>query len=454
MIAALSPHPGTLAGQLLLAALALFGHAALWIALLNRIHGFALPCRLLKSTQALILPLVPAAVAAFFLWTWHLHHEQGPVYAIEETISALATPARHSWWLAGYVALCWGYGAVVLGRWTRVRLAPAVPALLSNHTQHLDVAEQLGHRPVAGLKTRIMCRLPGNDLLRLDVNEKRLVLPQLPPELDGLAIAHLSDLHYTGRLTADFYHFVVDRANELEADLIAVTGDILDKPACLEWLAPTLGRLRAPHGAYFVLGNHDKRMRDVPAIRRTLTEAGLVDLAGRWQALELRGANVLLAGNEHPWFGPRPRAEDCPLPLVGHRAAGFIPAQEPIGTRDAQAEGDPNDDPPTNAATDEPPLLKILLSHSPDQIGWARRHGFDLLLAGHNHGGQIRLPLIGPIVSPSLYGVRYASGLFHEPPTLMHVSRGIAGVPPIRIQCPPELTRLVLVRGSSSGDAA
>ena len=93
---------------------------------------------------------------------------------------------------------------------------------------------------------------------------------------------------------------------------------------------------------------------------------------------------------------------------------------------------------------EENPVLRILLSHSPDQLAWAREQGFQLMLAGHNHGGQIRLPMIGPIVTPSLHGVKYASGVFDESPTVMHVSRGISGDQPLRWNCPPELTRVVL----------
>jgi hypothetical protein len=69
------------------------------------------------------------------------------------------------------------------------------------------------------------------------------------------------------------------------------------------------------------------------------------------------------------------------------------------------------------------------------------------MLAGHNHGGQIRLPWLGALISPSWYGWRYAGGLYHEPPTLLHVSRGIAAKHPIRLNCPPELALLILRRG-------
>ena len=66
------------------------------------------------------------------------------------------------------------------------------------------------------------------------------------------------------------------------------------------------------------------------------------------------------------------------------------------------------------------------------------------MLAGHMHGGQIRFPIIGPIVGPSYYGVRYSGGVYYVKPTLLHVSRGVSGVQTLRIHCRPELTKLVL----------
>jgi len=88
--------------------------------------------------------------------------------------------------------------------------------------------------------------------------------------------------------------------------------------------------------------------------------------------------------------------------------------------------------------------LRLLLSHSPDQIWWARKHGVTLMLAGHTHGGQGRLPLAGPILGPSLHGSRFASGDFYLPPTTMHVTRGLCGTHLIRINCRPELSLLTL----------
>jgi len=70
------------------------------------------------------------------------------------------------------------------------------------------------------------------------------------------------------------------------------------------------------------------------------------------------------------------------------------------------------------------------------------------MLAGHNHGGQIRLPYLGALITPSFYGSRYSGGLYFEAPTLLHVSRGLAGIHSIRLNCPPELPLLILKRAS------
>jgi predicted MPP superfamily phosphohydrolase len=89
-------------------------------------------------------------------------------------------------------------------------------------------------------------------------------------------------------------------------------------------------------------------------------------------------------------------------------------------------------------------IFRRLLSHTPDNLSWARRQGVDLMLAGHNHGGQVLLPAIGPVYSPSVNGCRYSSGVFSSDPTLMFVGRGLSGKHPLRIGATPEVSRLVL----------
>ena len=89
----------------------------------------------------------------------------------------------------------------------------------------------------------------------------------------------------------------------------------------------------------------------------------------------------------------------------------------------------------------------LLVSHTPDNFHWAARQGYDLVLSGHTHGGQVRLPIVGPIYAPSLHGTRYASGTFYRGSTLLHVSRGLSGIHPLRWFCRPEISLLTLQAG-------
>jgi uncharacterized protein len=311
--------------------------------------------------------------------------------------------ARGPGWLT-YAVICCPAAALAIPYWLIPKLRQRTPAaLVANETTLVDVEQRVGFRPLHGWRTTWLGHVPGNQILQIAVQRKRLALPDLPKELAGLKIAHLSDLHMTGQLGREFYDCVVDLTNDWKPDLIAITGDILEKEQCLPWISPTLGRLRAPDGKFFVVGNHEMRLRDVGELRLLLTEAGYMDLGSRSEVQSIRGCEVLLAGIELPWFGHEPR----------------------------------------NLATSA--ALRILLSHSPDQLAWARSREFDLMLAGHTHGGQIRLPLVGALIAPSWHGSYYAGGTYHEPPTLLHVSRGLAGIHPIRLNCPPELALLTLV---------
>jgi predicted MPP superfamily phosphohydrolase len=278
--------------------------------------------------------------------------------------------------------------------------------LLSNHSTYRNAAAELNRPLLHGVTGNVLGRVPGNEILKLEINEKTLRLPELPEELRGLSIVHLTDLHFTGRIDRAYFEYVVEEANRLEGDFVAVTGDLVDKAACLPWIPETLGRLRARCGVFGVLGNHDKRLRELESLRQIVRSSGVTLLGGRWIEAPLRGARVLLAGDELPWFGPGPDLRHAPAPDSAFR---------------------------------------ILLAHTPDRFFWAQENQFRLMLAGHNHGGQIRLPVLGPVVTPSRYGVKYSSGVFRENGTVMHVSRGVSGEHPLRFNCLPELTKLVLV---------
>jgi len=187
---------------------------------------------------------------------------------------------------------------------------------------------------------------------------------------------------------------------------VAVTGDVLDSPEHHRWIVPVLRRLRWRIAAFAVLGNHD-RWYDGHLVRRRLRRCDILPLGNTWRRLEVRGEPLLVIGNEGPWFGPPPDLSDCP-----------------------------------------PGVFRLCLSHTPDNMPWARRNAIDLMLAGHVHGGQVRLPLIGSVLVPSRYGRRYDCGTFDEPPTVLHVSRGLSGREPIRYNCRPEVCKLVLQPGA------
>jgi predicted MPP superfamily phosphohydrolase len=311
-----------------------------------------------------------------------------------------------------YLGVCWVAAAVAIAGWVwRVLLRRSPAVLRSDRTRSVELAHdstqlaasQTSHEEHAH---HFLVHLPGNEILKLDMTERAIVVPRLAPALDGLSIVHFSDSHLSGRVGKAYFQKAVHESNRMEPDLVAITGDLVDRSPQIDWIPDTLGRLRARYGVYFVLGNHDVRV-DTGRLRRVLEESGLVDLGGRWREIEIRGQPVVLAGNELPWLAPAADMSGCP-PRSGNGP------------------------------------LRIILSHSPDQLDWAQAQDADLLLAGHTHGGQIRFPLIGPILAPSREGVKYASGVFYAPPTIMHVTRGLSGLFPVRLKCPPEMAYLVL----------
>jgi uncharacterized protein len=389
---------------ILLACFALLGHAALWIGFVNRVHAVALHKYVAKVFSGLGYGLlIFPPLVALALW---LHSGQ-PLWDWLRDAAEIDL-------LWFYVVLCWVIAAMIIALWVYRRWLFRPPAQIqSQRTTVVNLSKGRSDPLAIGRWARIFTHFPGNQFLELAIEELEIALPRLSPQLDGLSMVHLSDLHITGQIAVDFFHDVVDRANALRPDIMVITGDIIDDIELIDWIPQTLGRLEAPLGVYFVLGNHDWFTGQTSLIRQVLTGTGLIDVAGRWQRLEMAGAEIVLAGNERPWFNPAPDLNKCP------------------------------------PRTPDELQLRLLLAHTPDCFRWACRGDFDLMLAGHTHGGQVRFPLIGPILSPSWRGVKYASGTFYSAPTLMHVSRGISAETPLRLNCRPELAKIVLRAGRS-----
>ena len=266
----------------------------------------------------------------------------------------------------------------------------------------IDVQAEVETNLVAAGPVLCWSRCGWNEVQKLEVNVKSILMDRLPAALHGMTITHFSDLHLTGKLGKAYFEFLMERVVSLNSDLVVVTGDIIDNPELLPWVEDLFASIAAPGNVYYVLGNHDIRNQSGDIVRQAMARAGCIDLGGKSVVREVQGHQVLLSGNEQPWIGNAP---DIPTRKVD---------------------------------------LRLAVVHTPDLFGWGQNHGFDLMLAGHAHGGQIRVPFVGPIVTPSRYGVRYASGVFYQRETTLHVTRGISGLQPIRYRCLPELTQLQL----------
>jgi hypothetical protein len=365
--------------------LLLVGHLSLFIVVTNVVHATGLTERALDLVDPILLGAL-LAIAGLIAW----HPVAGPW-------------STWPWMLRVYSLTCLATAVVGLPLTTLLRVGRRLPAGISGRASEIDLAEAEGKEALIGTgKYAWMLRLPGNESFRLKKVEWEVAIPSLPVEWDGLSVLHLTDLHFSPSFRRRFFEAVADEAAAWDADIVAFTGDLLDHDALHEWIVPVLSRLRGRLGTFAILGNHDLE-HDPRIIRQALGRAGFDDLEGRWVRLELEGGTLAIGGTSYPWG----------------------PTLDPRSMPEAD--------------------FRLLLSHTPDRFPGAARSGIDLILSGHNHAGQIRLPLIGPVFMPSLYSRRFDRGFFRSGRSLLYVSQGIAGKHPIRYgDCVPELTRIVL----------
>lgn len=248
---------------------------------------------------------------------------------------------------------------------------------------------------------------------RVAVERVSLALPRLAPAFDGYRIVHFSDLHMDGWMSPRRLKRIVDIANEQRPDAVAITGDFVTRSPFYSTahLAPLLvgplAELRAQDGVLAVLGNHDHRA-GAKAVRRALRDAGVVELDNRSRTVRRGDGGVLhVAGVDSSFTG----MDRLDLVLEGLPDGGCA----------------------------------LLLAHEPDFADKsAATRRFDLQLSGHSHGGQVRAPLLGPLLLPAL-GRRYPAGLYEVGGMRLYTNRG-AGVTLARLRafCPPEVTVFTL----------
>lgn len=375
------------------------GHAELWITLINRTHSYPIHEPLLKQIRhfhdilIVSFPLVLFSVVGFY----------APGVLRGGEWNQLPFLWKPIFLLCGLGFLGFLYSTL------RHLLSKTPRQQTEFHSEIIDIQKRSNQELINSGPYHYLAGLPFNQILTLEFSHKSFLLDRLPTDWDGLKILHLSDFHYSGTLKREFFREVCSIAQESQPDLVIFSGDLLDEMNCLDWLNETLGALEAPLGRYFILGNHDWDQQS-DQIRQTLVSKGWADIASQFVRIEHAGHRMLIAGTEFPWMGQRPEIKDSTV--------NAIPA--------AESE------------------FQLLVSHTPDNFHWAAGQGYDLMLSGHTHGGQVRIPIVGPVYSPSLHGTRYASGTFYRGRTLLHVSRGLSGIHPLRLFCRPEISLLTL----------
>lgn len=244
-----------------------------------------------------------------------------------------------------------------------------------------------------------------------DVTVERVVVPitRLPEALEGYRIVQLSDIHLYPITSLDRVKRAVAMANALKPDLAVLTGDYVWRNVeAIYDLAPALASLDARQGVYAALGNHDL-WADVEVVTQGFKEQSLPLLVNAGITLGTNSAPLYLAGLDDGWSG-RPDL---------HAALAGAPKGAPV----------------------------VLLLHEPDLADNMAADGrITLQLSGHSHGGQVRLPLTGPLVLPYL-GNKYDFGLYNVAGMWLYTNRGLGEISiPLRYNCAPEVTEITLVR--------
>ena len=246
-----------------------------------------------------------------------------------------------------------------------------------------------------------------------EITEAIFPLRNLYPSLHGFTIALISDIHSSFNMMKEDMEEYVQIVNALGCDMILVTGDFVNSTTEEVYpFAEAFSNLKAPFGIYGVMGNHDFFAPEPEVVAREVDACGVRLLRNDKTLITKNGGSFYLLGVDDVG-NPRRAEEKFSVAL-------------------------------SNATLEVP---KVLMVHRPYFLQQAAEKGFDLVLSGHTHGGQIVLANFGKIViAPASLASRYVWGKYSIGNTQMYVNRGIGTVGlPIRLNCPPEITRITLV---------
>lgn len=250
----------------------------------------------------------------------------------------------------------------------------------------------------------------------LQTAETALVSPALPPAFDGLRIVELADLH--GRVFGRGSRRLLAAVRRAEPDLICIDGDLFDEHTDLAMLPPLLRGLCAIAPVYYVTGNHEWRVPGLRGILAQMRACGVTVLQDDWRVLRRGEDALIVAGTDDP-CGPAERK--TPAELIADIRADAGEA-----------------------------AFLLLLAHRNDQLPQWSALGVQAVLAGHCHGGVVRLPFVG-----GLFGTdrrlfpAWDAGLYRQGETALYVSRGLGYTNVhFRLFNRPEVAVIVLRRGS------
>lgn len=252
----------------------------------------------------------------------------------------------------------------------------------------------------------------GTFIQRLDFRVREIEMPManLPEGLNGLRILQVSDIHRGPFLSDGELGRVIDAGRELRPHLAVVTGDLISTYGDpLDGCIAQLARLKADAGVFGCMGNHERYAAAEAHAEASAARVGIRFLRRQAQTLEFGGAKLNLAGVDYQRKGE---------PYL--RGAERLMA---------------------------PGAFNLLLTHNPDVFPVAARQGYNLLLAGHTHGGQVTVEILDESINPARFFTPFVYGAYRSGATAMYVTRGIGTIGlPARIGAPPEITVIRLAR--------
>ncbi|MGA9903341.1 MAG: metallophosphoesterase [Terriglobales bacterium] len=259
--------------------------------------------------------------------------------------------------------------------------------------------------------------------LRYKIERVDVPVANLPPELEGLRIAQLSDIHIGDYMPPHEIARAVDMANSLQPDISFVTGDFVSSVGDpLEVCITELSRLRAPLGVWGCNGNHEIYAGVEDEAEKLFREKGMRLLRATNSLVEHNGGRFNLIGVDY----------QRDHMVSGERTGPMLAEIEHLVRRD---------------------MPNVLLSHNPNSFHRAAELGIELSLAGHTHGGQVKVEIVDHSVSPARLISPFVAGLYRLPMNgngsraALYVNRGLGTFGfPVRIGVPPEITLLTLRR--------